>query len=100
MFDKSSFCSLRDTSLLNGVSTTIGMLGSKALIRRAPSNVSDNSTPGMAITRSKCLCDSSSMASLTCDTLVTRGGELRFSATYSKYSCSSTRPSSSIIKAS
>ncbi len=89
-----------DTSRLNGVRTTIGTVGCITLIAAAPSKVSLMSLPGMAMMRSKGFAESTSSASSIVETRVTRGGELRLRATYSLYSCSSTRPSSSIMKAS
>ncbi len=75
--------SLRDTSFENAVNTTMGTAGNSFLRAAAPSKVSPISPPGMAITISKLFARIARSASPIVDTRVTRGGELRFRATYS-----------------
>ena len=100
LLDKEIVNAIVDTARENGVSTTNGVSLYSFFISLADANVSLTSTPGIAIIKSKCFSASTSNAVAKSLTRVTRGGELKLSDTYSEKICSSTRPSSSIMKAS
>ena len=100
-----SSCSMRFViPCEKGVSTTMGTLGLTSLMLRAISKTSSlpfpMSVPGIHITRSKLVRRNSFSASSCEATWTKRGGKRRPSFAYSSKIFSSTRPSSSNMKAS
>ena len=97
---RSRFCIRRLMPCENGVSTTHGMSGDICFTAYATSKASLSTLPGIHITRSYWVTERASSASSIVDTWVNEGGYRSPNCMYSEKIFSSTRPSSSSMKAS
>ena len=98
--DRSSFTILLVIPCEKGVSTTHGMSGNSSFTALATVKASLSAFPGIHITRSMLVVESTSDASTMVLTCVKVGGYRSPSSVYSLKIFSSTRPSSSSMKAS